>query len=153
MKTLAFAMLFGCAAVMAAAQVVPAHPRQPVARPIGGGLSGGSTVEPSPKAPAKKRVVTHVLLSAERVWTSTDGRTQTGKLIAFEDSVVEVAADAPEPPPPAPPDHPTVVRDGKARLLIGKKAFEIPLTRLVAADRGFIEQVRAKLERKRTPKP
>ncbi len=139
---------------VAAAQVVPATPRHPITRPTGGGLSGGTTVNPPSKAPpAKKRVITHVRLSPERVWTSADGRTQTGKLIAFEESVVEVAADAPEPPPPPAPKVLTVVRDGKARLLIGQKAFEIPLTRLVPEDRAFIEQVRAKVERKRAPTP
>ena len=138
---------------VAAAQVVPATPRHPITRPIGGGATGGGTVEPSKKPPAKKRIVTHVLLSDARVWTSTDGRTQSGKLIAFEDSVVELAADEAPPPPPPPLARPTVVRDGKARLLIGKNPFEIPLTRLVAADREFIEQIRAKLERKRVPNP
>ena len=67
--------------------------------------------------------------------------------------MVEVAADAPEPPPPAPLTRPTVVRDGKARLLIGKNAFEIPLIRLVREDQELIEQVRAKLDRKRAPMP
>jgi hypothetical protein len=92
------------------------------------------------------------VLSESRVWGSADGKTLEGKLIAFEDSVAEAPANAAEPIAPSPPANPTVVRGGKARLLVKGKAFEIPLSRLVKADQDFIEQIRAGIA-KRAARP
>jgi hypothetical protein len=41
-----------------------------------------------------------------------------------------------------PPANPTVVKDGKARLLVDTRPYELPLDRLSQADRDFIEKIR-----------
>lgn len=128
-------------------QVVPAHPGRFVTRPVGP-VSPGPGVTVVPRNPEPKvRQVTYLILSEERQWLSTEGKQVTGKLIAFEEVVVEgVKGDVPLPQP-ALPSHPTVVREGKVRLLVNRKASEVPLERLVEPDREFVEKVR--LERKK----
>ena len=129
------------------AQVVPATPKKFATRSLGGnGVNAGITVEPG-KAPPKARYTTHFVLSDSRSWTSTDGKVLVGKLLAFEDMVVEAPQGGDPPPTPALPAHPTLVRDGKARLLINNKACEVLLERLSQADRTFIEQTRAAREK------
>jgi hypothetical protein len=49
---------------------------------------------------------------------------------------------------PAPPPNPTVVRDGKIRLLANQKTFDLALDRLIQADRDFVEPIRAKHAKK-----
>jgi hypothetical protein len=88
------------------------------------------------------RYTTHVVLSESRIWTSAEGKPLEAKLLAFEDLVVEKAQGNETPDLPEPPKHPTVVRDGKVRLLIGKKPVELPLARLSQADRDFVERIR-----------
>jgi hypothetical protein len=132
------------------AQVVPTMPKGMTVRPIGGGVNVKPQEEK--KKPPVKQYVTHLVLSESRVWGSADGKTLEGKLIAFEDSVAEAPANAAEPIAPSPPANPTVVRGGKARLLVKGKAFEIPLSRLVKADQDFIEQIRAGIA-KRAARP
>lgn len=133
--------------------VVPGTPQRPITRPTGGGLGGGVSIQPQSGQTQTRRLVTHVVLSDPRIWRSADGKTLEGKLIAFEDSVTEIPAGAAEPPAPEPPKNPTVVRDGKVRLLVEKKAFEVPLSRLVKVDQEFIEQIRAGFAKRaaRTP--
>jgi hypothetical protein len=129
------------------AQVVPATPRKFATRSLGGnGVNAGITVEPG-KTPPTARYTTHFILSESRSWTSTDGKVLVGKLLAFEDIVVEAPQGAGPPPAVVPPAHPTLVRNGRARLLINNKACEVPLERLSQADRDFIEQTRAARER------
>ena len=125
------------------AQVVPANPTKFKTRSIGGNTGGDVRVTPRDDGPDMRRFVTYLVLADSRTWTSADGKPVTGKLIAFEDLVVEVPAGSAEPPQPALPEHPTVVRAGKARLLVNNKPFEIPLARLSAPDREFIEAIRA----------
>lgn len=129
--------------------VVPATPKKFTTRPIGGGTSGGVEVLPKDGAVDKKaRYVTHIVLSVSRIWTSTDNKNLEGKLIAFEDLIAEAPQGAAAPPAPTPPETPTVIRDGKARLLIKQKPVEIALTRLSQADQDFIEQTRKAYTRK-----
>jgi len=131
------------------AQVVPATPKKFATRSLGGnGVNAGITVEPG-KNPPKARYTTHFVLSDSRSWTSTDGKVLVGKLLAFEDIVVEAPQGGVPPAAVAPPAHPSLVRDGKVRLLINNKACEVKLERLSQADRDFIEQLRTVREKEK----
>ena len=104
----------------------------------------------TPAGEGAVRHITRVVLSATRQWQSADGRTLLGKLIAFEDLTAEVPVGAPVPAM-EPPAHPTVVKDGRARLLVRNKPYELPLERLSDPDREFVESVRAALARRADP--
>jgi len=132
-------------------QVVPATPKGFKTRPIGGGTSGG--VEVIPRETPKVRYTTHVVLSVSRLWTSTDGKLLEGKLIAFEDLVVEAPKGAAPPENPTPPESPTVIRDGKVRLLVKQKPVEVAVARLSQSDQEFIEQTRKAYTKKTPPTP
>ena len=147
MKTSNIAILSGIFTLSTAVAqiVVPASPKKFVTRPIGGGTSGGAIITPGENKPQKVRYTTHLVLTEYRIWTSTDGKTITAKLIAFEDMVAELPKGSAEPTPPTPPAHPTVVQDGKVRLAFAdpkKKPFFLPLERLSQPDRDFIETIR-----------
>jgi hypothetical protein len=140
----------------ASAQVIPATPKKFSKRSMGNsGPSGasitteGGSINLGPTVPAstKVRYTTHVALSESRQWKSTDGKSLLGKLIAFEDMTTEIAKGA-APPPFTPPANPTVVKDGRARLLIDTKPYELPLERLSQTDRDFIETIRDGISRK-----
>lgn len=69
-------------------------------------------------------------LSEARVWQDAQSRKQvTGKLLAFDGTA----------------STPTLERDGKVRLLVGKTTFELPLTRLIQSDQDFVAEIRNKL--------
>jgi hypothetical protein len=124
--------------------VIPAMPKKIVTRPIGGSSSGGVEVVPKGESGGQKeRYITHFVLSEDRQWTSSDGQTLQAKLIAFEDMVVEKPVATAAPTPPVPPANPTVIRNGKIRLVSQQKPFELALERLNQADRDFVEKVRA----------
>lgn len=134
--------------------VVPATPKKFATRPIGSGTTGGVEVIPKDGNDTQKvRYTTHIVLSVSRFWTSTEGKILEGKLIAFEDMVVEAPKGATPPPNPAPPEFPTVTRDEKVRLLMNRKPVEIPIQRLSPGDQEFIEQVRKAYGRKTPPTP
>ncbi len=122
-------------------------PKKFQTRPLGGGVNPGVTVEPGKTVATTVRYVTHIVLYESRFWTSTEGKPLEAKLIAFEDLVVEAPKGA-EPVMPTPPTHPTVTRDGKARLLVNKKPVEIALDRLSLADRELISQIKEALAKK-----
>ncbi|RYD19698.1 MAG: hypothetical protein EOP88_17995 [Verrucomicrobiaceae bacterium] len=122
----------------------PLVPGKTKTRAIGGGTDSGVTVTP---AKPETRLVTYVVLSESRMWTSSDGKPLEAKLIAFEDIVVK-AEGTNAPAMPTPPANPTVVRDGSARLLVNKKPVVLSLERLSAPDREFIERIRASLAKK-----
>lgn len=126
----------------AAGQVTPASPKKFATRPIGSGSGAGVEITPPPDDP-KTRYVTYCVLSESREWTSSDGKPISGKLIAFENLVVEMPKGSVQAPAPVPPAHPTVISSGKLRLLVNNKPFEVPLERLSQEDRDFAEKIRA----------
>ncbi len=120
-------------------------PGKSTTRKTGGGTDTGISVVPSQP---EQRHITFIVLSESRMWTSADGKPLDAKLIAFEDLVVPVPQGSAEPVMPKPPAHPTVVREGKVRLLVNKKPVALPLERLSEADRTFVETVKTNLARK-----
>ena len=149
------ALLMGVHA--ACAQVaIPATPKNFTKRSLSDTGSSGGNITFGPKTPpneAKVRYITHVSLSESRQWHSTDGKSLLGKLIAFDDIVVETTKGAPAPAAPAMPASPMVVKDGKARLLVNSKPYELPVERLSQPDRDFIENIRAAIARKAATPP
>ena len=142
-RLLFLVILPALSATMCVAQVVvPATPKKFVTRPVGGTSTTGDISITPAAPPPKSRFITHVVLCEARQWTSTDGKVLLGKLIAFEDIVVETPQGSAPAIVPSPPPHPTVVRDGKVRLFIGAKSSVVMLDRLSQADRDFIEQIR-----------
>lgn len=116
--------------------------------PITGG--GSSNVGVVPKAPEKPTVkmTTYLVMSEARQWISTDGKPLLAKLIAYEEIVTTGTSAAPTTPPVA---SPTLVKDGKVRLLVNNKPFELALDRLSQPDRDFIEKLRSAIQKKATP--
>ena len=127
---------------------IPGNPTVPPngfkTRTTSGSTDTGATVKPSEKS---VRNVTHIVLFEYRMWSSTEGKPLEAKLLAFEDLVAE-APPGTTPEMPAPPAHPTVVRNGNVRLLVGKKPVVVPLSRLSEADREFVADIEAALARK-----
>lgn len=151
MNRLPAAILPGLALACAcsAQVVVPANPRKFSSRSIGSGVSPGASVIPKDATtPAAVRHTTHIILYESRIWSSTDGKIIQGKLIAFEDLIVETPQGTAEPEFPPPPAKPTTIRDGKVRISVNQKPFEIPLARLSEADQELILQIQAAIEKK-----
>ncbi|MEI6535455.1 MAG: hypothetical protein WCN98_08960 [Verrucomicrobiaceae bacterium] len=149
-KSFLVAMLLGAWTGFLGAQVVPATPKKFTTRMTGGGGASDIGVATIPKPQEKTvRTITYVSLSETRQWKSSEGKTLLGKLIAFEDLVVETKISANAQPsaatPPPMPEKPTVVRDAKARLLIDSKPYELPLDRLSDDDQKFIENIRVSI--------
>lgn len=150
-------LLVGTSAVLSGMAAVSAQvdfpgnplvgPKKYTKRSVGGGADPGASLETPNELPSA-RYVTHIVLYDVRFWTSAEGKPLAGKLIAFEDLVAEAPKGGADPAMPAPPAHPTVVRDGKVRLLVDRKPVEIPLERLSVQDREFIDQIKAALARK-----
>ncbi len=143
----------------AGCQVLPATPKKFATRSVSGGGSTGTAsvgvLAPKPQPPVRTK--TYIALGDARQWKSRDGKSLLGKLIAFEDFVVETKIEngsqaAPVAPPPM-PERPTVVRDGKARLLIDHKPFEVALDRLCDEDRKLVETIRDAVNAKAGGKP
>lgn len=132
---------------LAAQRDIPGNPmvgpRGFKSRSVGGGTDTGATITP---VETPVRHVTHIVLFEYRMWSSAEGTPREGKLLAFEDLVAE-APPGTTPVMPAPPPHPTVVRNGNVRLLIGKKPTVVPLARLSVADREFIRDIETALAR------
>ncbi len=156
MKRLSPAILPSLALVCACAAevVIPANPKKFGSRSIGGGVSPGASVIPkNGTKPATTRHTTHIILSESRIWSSVDGKIIQGKLIAFEDLIVEAPQGAAEPALPPPPAKPTTIRNGKVRIYVNQKPFEIPLSRLSEADQELILQIQAAIEKKSRKSP
>ena len=126
---------------------IPANPlvKPPVRNPANavskGGFDGGdagATIRPSQVKPSVQQT-TYITLGESRQWTSVEGKVIVGKLIAFEQSI-QKTVDENAPPPDA--AQVTVVREGKARLLVKSKPVELALDRLSEPDRAFIEKIR-----------
>lgn len=127
------------------AQAVPATPTKFDTRGIGDTMKGGGTVGFVPAKPQTVvKTTTHIVLGEPRQWMMSDGKFFVGKLIAFEE-LVSVGNAA----TPAVPKNPTVVREGKARVLVNSKPFEIALDRLGADERKLIEDTNAALAAKK----
>ena len=132
------------------AQVVPTTPTKFETKGVG--INTGTAtvgITPQPKPPTVVRTTTYFSLSDARQWTSTDGKPLLAKLIAFEDLVIEQVKNADgslAPTTPTLPPKPTVVKDGKVRLLVANQSREVPLDRLCKADRVVIETVQAGLK-------
>jgi hypothetical protein len=140
MKVALFLCLTGAAAV---AQVVPTTPTKFGKRTIGGG-SGSTEVSVSAPSPTERmvRLTSHIALSEARQWTSQDGRSLLGKLIAFEDLTTEVPqSQAATATMPRLTGKPTVIQDESARLLVQQTAHVIPLKQLSEADQAFVKQI------------
>lgn len=152
----AWLILFAMAAPLRAQVILPATGKKFDTRTINGsggtsGVSINNTAQPAP--PTKTRLTSYFLLGDPRQWKSTDGKSLLGTLTIFEDSVLEFDAANPaaareaaqKAPPPKMPDKPTLLRDGKIRLLVNQKPIEVPLERLSEADRKYVEDLNARL--------
>jgi hypothetical protein len=143
--SLTTALLPASGPVSVLAQVIPATPKKFTKRIEGSGSASlGPELAPvAHKPPPILRTTMYYTVSDSRQWTSSDGKPLLAKLIIFEETVIETQGNqAPPPTPPAMPANPTVVRDGKVRLLSGTKPYEVPLDRLSQPDRDFIEGIR-----------
>lgn len=150
--------LFLLLALPLGAQVVnPATGKKFETRVINGNNGSGgvsiNTATTRPAPPTKTKLTSYFIFGEPRQWKSNDGRSLLGSIIAFEESVIEfdaanpaAAREAVEKAPPAElPARPTLIRDGKARLLVNKKPVEVPLERLSDEDRKFVEDLNARL--------
>jgi hypothetical protein len=125
--------------------VVPTNPTKFGKRTISGGANTGNAEvnATAPAAGAKARVVSYFSLESPRQWKSKDGKSLLGSIIAYEESVLEVsganasaaATNAQNAAAPKTPEKLTIIRDGKVRLLVNQKPFEVPLERLCDEDR------------------
>ena len=152
MKTLLLpAVLTVLLGTAASAQVaIPATPKNFTKRPISTTSSNSGSINFGPTQPpaeTKVRYTTHIALSQPRQWQSADGKSLLGSLIAFEDLTAETVKGAPAPTF-TPPANPTVVKDGKARLMVNQKPYEIALDRLSQPDQEFIENIRTAAAKK-----
>jgi len=123
-------------------------PKKYTTRKTGGGVDPGAAIESQTTENPNVRYVTHIVLYQNRWWTNTEGKLVEAKLIAFEDQVADAPKGAAEPKFSAPPSQPTVVRDGKVRLLVSQKPVELALEKLSPQDREFVEQIRAAIAKK-----
>ena len=106
-------------------------------------MNPGATIESNTTENPNVRYVTHIVLYQNRWWTNSEGKLLEAKLIAFEDQVAEAPKGGAEPKFTAPPSRPTVIRDGKIRLLVNQKPVELQLEKLSQQDREFVEQINA----------
>lgn len=131
---------------------IPANPmvtpKKFATRSVGGGVDPGVAVDSTKTENPNVRYVTHIVLYQNRFWTSAEGKPLEAKLIAFEDQIAEAPKGAAAPVMSAPPAHPTVVRDGKVRLLVGQKPVELALERLSEQDKEFVAQIQAAIAKK-----
>lgn len=123
-------------------------PKKIATRPIGGAVNPGAVIEPRDASAPKVRYTTHIILYPYRMWSNTEGKPLEAGLIAFEDLVAVAPKGTAEPILPEPPKNPTLIRDGKIRLLVKQKPVEIALDQLSRADREFIDQMKAALAKK-----
>lgn len=142
--------LVACVPLTASGQVVPATPRKFATRGIEGGGSASAGLDAKPAPPPQKIIkeIVYVVLSQNRNFKSTDGKTLIGRVIAF-DPAPDASGKVPTPVDPAKagPDapKPIVVKDGKVRLLVDKKPYEVPLDRLVEEDRQFVDELKQRI--------
>ncbi|MEQ1852465.1 MAG: hypothetical protein ABMA01_12850 [Chthoniobacteraceae bacterium] len=149
MKALCIPAVIMFASPLAAfSQVVPTTPTKFSTRGVGDGTDSGSVGVARVKPQVATRQITHIVLGEPRQWKMIDGKSFIGKLIAFEDIVVEAQNGVPVPAP-AVPAKPTLVRNGNARFLVNSKPYELPMARLGADERKFIEETRTAIAAKK----
>ena len=152
----AWLILLAMAAPLSAQVVLPTTGKKFDTRTINGsggsgGVSIGGTTKPPP--PTKTKLVSYFMLGEPRQWKSTDGKSLLGTIITFEESVLEFDAANPaaareavqKAPPAKMPDKPTLIREGKIRLLVNKKPVEVPLERLSEEDHKYVNDLNARL--------
>lgn len=147
----AWLILLALAPLLCAQVVLPTTGRKFETRTING--SGGNTGVSVKPSPTKTRLTSYFLLGDPRQWKSTDGKSLLGAIIAYEDSVIEfeaassaAAKEAVDKAPPAKlPAKPTLIREGKIRLLVSQKPVEVPLARLSDEDRKYVDDLNARL--------
>ncbi|HEY1050867.1 MAG TPA: hypothetical protein VGE39_13950 [Prosthecobacter sp.] len=149
-------LVFAAASLPLSAQVVsPTTGKKFESRTINGsGSNTGVSINPTPQpSTTKAKLVSYFSLSEVRQWKSSDGRSLLGSIIAFEDSVIEIDAASPaaareaaqKAPAATLPAKITLIRDGKARLLVNNKPFEVMLEKLSDEDRKFVEELQQRL--------
>jgi hypothetical protein len=99
-----------------------------------------------------RRATTYITLSPERVWKNKKGKEVTGKLIAYEDIVVELAPGQ-DAVAAKPVERPTVIKEGKVRLLVGKRPTAVALDQLSTGDQEEIRRIEKSLAASPTPTP
>jgi hypothetical protein len=140
MKPLLLVLAIACSVH---AQVVPTTPTKFGTRNMGAsGNTSASVSATSPKPVTTVHTIIYIALSSPRQWTSSEGKPLLAKLIAFEDLKTESIKGEPAPPPPKLTGKPTVISNGKVRLLVDQKPYEIALDKLSAADREFVDNVK-----------
>jgi hypothetical protein len=152
----AWLILLVMAAPLSAQVVLPATGKKFETRTINGsggtsGVSVNTTTKPTP--PTKTRLTSYFRLGDPRQWKSTDGKSLLGAIITFEDSVIEFDAANPaaareaaqKAPAPKMPAKPTLIREGKIRLLVNQNPVEVPLERLSDEDHKYVEDLNARL--------
>jgi hypothetical protein len=97
----------------------------------------GASIKPS--KPTVQQVI-YITLGESRPWTSVEGKILEGKLIAFEQPTETPTSGTPQA---LDASQITVVKDGKARLLVKNQPIVLPLERLAESDRALIEKIRA----------
>ena len=141
-----------CVSPLAAQTDFPSNPtvgpKKYTTRQTGGGVNPGAEIDSQTTENPNVRYTTHIVLYQNRWWTSAEGKLLEAKLIAFEDQVAEAPKGGAPPKFSAPPAHPTVMRDGKIRLLVNQKPVELALDKLSAQDREFVEQIKAAVAKK-----
>jgi hypothetical protein len=143
MKALCTSVALSLAASLAVrGQVVPTTPTKFTTRGIGDSTASSSVGVATVKPQVATRTITHIVLGEPRQWKLVDGNSFIGKLIAFEDIVVEAQKGAAPATAPAVPAKPTLVRNGNARFLVNSKPYELPMARLGPEERKFIEETR-----------
>ncbi|WP_395740546.1 hypothetical protein [Prosthecobacter sp.] len=152
----ALLILLAMATPLCAQVILPATGKKFDTRTINGsggnaGVSINNTSQPPPST--KARLTSHFTVGDPRQWKSTDGKSLLGTIIIFEDAVIEIDAANPaaardavaKAPPPKMPEKPTLIRDGKIRLLVNQKPVEVPLERLSAEDRKYVDDLNARM--------
>jgi hypothetical protein len=129
-------------------QVVPTTPTKFTTRGIGDSSASSGVGVATVKPQATTRQITHIVLGEPRQWKLVDGKSFVGKLIAFEDIVIEAQKGAAPAAAPVVPPKPTLVRNGNARFLVNSKPYELPMERLGADERKFIDETRAAIAAK-----
>ena len=152
----AWLFLLAMTASLSAQVILPTTGKKFDTRTINGsggnaGVSINNTSLPAPSTKAK--LTSHFTVGEPRQWKSTDGKSLLGTIIIFEDAIIEFDAANPaaareavaKAPPPKMPEKPTLIREGKIRLLVSQKPVEVPLERLSAEDRKYVDDLNARM--------